>query len=213
MRLRKIEPGIVIHCNTKEEMKELSNHIEIFPGVDHIWNYRNDGLKTNCILLNDECKYKSFDTYSYFERIGKKIIEFSDLILPELTLGEAWSALGDISDEYLFDYFDVEDKYHARREEIICGAEWSELVDLVNQWKADHEKKEPEIETVDICRIIEIMPDGKKRCVHEEDIKAEPELPYGNEQIAVHEILKRYCMEHDGDFIAVHEVVSRVKKV
>ena len=26
-------------------------------------------------------------------------------------------------------------------------------------------------------------------------------------------ILKNYCMEHDGEFIAVHEVVSRVKKV
>ena len=25
--------------------------------------------------------------------------------------------------------------------------------------------------------------------------------------------LKRYCMEHDGEFIAVHEVVSRVKVV
>ena len=49
--------------------------------------------------------------------------------------------------------------------------------------------------------------------MHEEDIKPDPELPYGSEDISVHEILKRYCMEHDGEYIAVHEVVSRVKAV
>lgn len=30
--------------------------------------------------------------------------------------------------------------------------------------------------------------------------------------LEVEETLKRYCIEHDGEFIAVHEVVSRVKK-
>ena len=87
------------------------------------------------------------------------------------------------------------------------------IVEICQRWKSDHEKKEPEIETVDICRIIEVLPDGRKRCVHEEDIKPDPELPFGSEQIAVEETLKHYCMEHDGEFIAVHEVVSRVKAV
>lgn len=70
---------------------------------------------------------------------------------------------------------------------------------------------EPEIETVSICRIIEVLPDDRKRCVHEEDIKTD-QTPCGSERIAVEEILKRYCMEHDGEFRAVHEVISRVKK-
>ena len=82
------------------------------------------------------------------------------------------------------------------------------------KWKANREKKEPEIETVDICRIIEILPDGRKRCVHEEDIKPDSDFPFGgNECEAVEEILKSYCMEHEGKFIAVHEVISRVKEV
>ena len=62
-----------------------------------------------------------------------------------------------------------------------------------------------------MCRIIKILPD-RKMVVHEEDIKSE--LPFGgDERQKVEEILKRYCMEHDGEYIAVHEVVSRVKAV
>ena len=88
----------------------------------------------------------------------------------------------------------------------------TEIVDAIKKWKAEHEKKESEIETVDTCRNIEVLPDGRKRCVHEEDIKSE--FPFGgDEREKVEEILKRYCMEHDGEYIAEHEVVSRVKAV
>ena len=86
------------------------------------------------------------------------------------------------------------------------------IIDACIKWKSDHEKKEPEIETVDICRIIEIQPNGKKRCVHEEDI-SDGELMYSGDAVEkCRYILKNYCKEHDGEFIAVHEVVSRVKK-
>lgn len=87
------------------------------------------------------------------------------------------------------------------------------LIKICKQWKADHEKEAPEIETVDICRIEKILPDGSTCRVHEEDIKPDPDLPYGSEREAVERILKRYCMEHEGVYRAVHEVVSRVKAV
>lgn len=70
--------------------------------------------------------------------------------------------------------------------------------------------KELRIETVDVCRIIKLLPDGSRRCVHEADI--EPDAPLGSERLAAEEMLKAYCMEHEGDYIAVHEVVSRIKK-
>ena len=88
-----------------------------------------------------------------------------------------------------------------------------EIVSKIAKWKANHEKKPPQIETVDICRIQEILPDGRKRCVHEEDIKPDPDLPYGGERLAAEDILRRYCMEHEGVYRAVHEVISRVKAV
>lgn len=83
------------------------------------------------------------------------------------------------------------------------------LLEICRQWKEDHAA--PEFETVDVCYIMELLPDGSRRCVHEEDITLSPEQPYGSEREAAEEILKRYCMEHEGRFIALHEVVSRVK--
>lgn len=89
----------------------------------------------------------------------------------------------------------------------VCIKRTKDVIEVLTQWKSEHGKKEPEIETVDICRIIEIQPNGKKRCVHEEDI------PEGsNEYQKRLEILTRYIMEHDGEYIAVNGVVSRVKK-
>lgn len=213
MRLKEIKPGMVIHCKNDEEKQALLEEAE---RLGYRW-YIDERTPTDKTLgsgytihFHDKSLFANYKHIKWSNET-EGATEFSDLILPEPKAEEVWNTLRDIPDNYLIEFSDWTDR-NSFREDIICGAEWSELVDLVNQWKADHSKKEPEIETVDICRIIEIMPDGKKRCVHEEDIKAEPELPYGNEQIAVHEILKRYCMEHDGDFIAVHEVVSRVKK-
>ena len=137
----------------------------------------------------------------------KKNTEFSDLILPELTAEEVLQICNEICSST-----------------IACGyctmagncfndndSDYSKVVEICEKWKSDHEKKEPEIETVDICRIIEVMPNGSKRCVHEEDIVSE--LAFGGDECdIVHKILKRYCMEHEGEFIAVHEVVSRVKR-
>lgn len=84
------------------------------------------------------------------------------------------------------------------------------LLKICRQWKADHAA--PEIETVDVCYIMELLPDGSRRCVYEEDITLSPEQPHGSEREAAEEILKRYCMEHEGKFIALHEVVSRAKE-
>lgn len=86
----------------------------------------------------------------------------------------------------------------------------TKLLEICHQWKADHAA--PEIETADVCYIMELLPDGSRRCVHEEDITLSPETPHGSEREAAEDILKRYCMEHEGKFIALHEVVSRVKR-
>lgn len=135
-------------------------------------------------------------------------------IEPELTAEEIIHTLGEICTEY-------KDCIKCPLYSInisLCNPQLmlensERIVNILTKWKSKHEKKAPEIETVDICRIIKILPDGRKHCVHEEDIKPDPELPYGSEQLAAEEMLKAYCMEHEGEFIAVHEVVSRVKAI
>lgn len=218
MRLKEIKPGMYIYCKNLDELKALLAEANRLG-----YRWADGTLATNvCCTENASIKFHSEDTRRPYKYItwgeAKEGTEFSDLILPELTAEEALRISTEICNASDCDNgcplaAELDD---FTKQCMICPKSlktYSETIPIIcAQWKADHEKKEPEIETVDICRIIEIQPDGRKRCVHEEDIKSDPELPYGSEQIAVHEILKRYCMEHDGEFIAVHEVVSRVKR-
>ncbi len=212
MRLKEIKPGMAIHCNNDEEKKALLEEAE---RLGYLWS---NGFKptkayfpSNTLVFQENGLKKKI----YWTGDSKNHTEFSDLILPELMAEEVVPILTEICNRYN-ENEDCEGCPLNGLERICNGNEcpftfkdYEQVMEICAKWKSDHEKKEPEIETVDICRIIEIQPDGKKRCVHEEEIK--PELPFDmNKDVA--EILKRYCMEHDGEFIAVHEVVSRVKR-
>ena len=213
MKLKEIKPGMVIHCKNDEEKKALLEEAE---RLGYVWivNGKNPTDETTITESTIHILLKHI-TWS---DTTEGAIEFSDLILPEMTAEELLNILNEIihcgvrrCDECPL----------AENGETLCtddkgGVKISnpdKLISICQQWKANHEKKEPEIETVDICRIIEIQPDGKKRCVHEEDI-SDGELMYSGDAVEnCRYILKNYCKEHDGEFIAVHEVVSRVKAV
>lgn len=213
MRLKEIKPGMVIHCKNDEEKKALLEEAE---RLGYVWivNGKNPTDETTISGSTIHILLKHI-TWS---DTTEGAIEFSDLILPEMTADELLNILNEIihcgvrrCDECPL----------AENGETLCtddagGVKISnpdKLISICQQWKSDHEKKEPEIETVDICRIIEIQPDGNKRCVHEEDI-SDGELMYSGDAVEnCRYILKNYCKEHDGEFIAVHEVVSRVKAV
>lgn len=209
MRLKEIKPGMVIHCKTQEEKKALLEEAE---RLGYVWAYSKNKptsylCEGNTIHFHEKNERNKFN-YIAWSDDTKGVTEFSDLILPELTAEEAieWLAQHRLDDEYENAF-----GFASPFDEIIneeCTAE--DIVKGIAKWKSNHEKKEPEIETVDICRIIEIQPDRRKRCVHEIDLNPDGEMLF-KEQIE--EILKRYCMEHDGEFIAVHGVVSRVKAV
>ena len=213
MKLKEIKPGMVIHCKNDEEKKALLEEAE---RLGYVWivNGKNPTDETTISGSTIHILLKHI-TWS---DTTEGAIEFSDLILPEMTADELLNILNEIihcgvrrCDECPL----------AENGETLCtddvgGVKISnpdKLISICQQWKYEHEKKEPEIETVDICRIIEIQPDGKKRCVHEEDI-SDGELMYSGDAVEnCRYILKNYCKEHDGEFIAVHEVVSRVKAV
>ena len=208
MKLKEIKPGMAIHCKNDEEKKAL------YQELCRIGNIRTD-------LYEDSFPNFKNNRFSYLIKDLKNqtwgiadcaTVEFSDLILPELTAEEAIKIFGEICKGSCqgCPLYAVE-PYEAC--ENLCYENPEKIVEILAQWKANHEKKEPEIDTVDICRIIEIQPDGKKRCVHEEDI-SDGELMYSGDAVEnCRYILKNYCKEHDGEFIAVHEVVSRVKAV
>ena len=212
MRLKEIKPGMVIHCKTQEEKKALLEEAE---RLGYRWR-GEENLPTDktvdsgmTIHFNNKNVWKDYKHITW-SNYTYGVTEFSDLILPELTAEEVLKIRNELDSAFVRDYLGI--FCEMSLDKMLRTATPEQIIDMCHQWRATHEKKEPEIETVDICRIIEIQPDGRKRCVHEEDIKPDSDLPYGYERDSVNAILKRYCMEHDGEFIAVHEVVSRVKE-
>lgn len=215
MKLKEVKPGMAVKCKTKEEAIAL-----------WMWFYENgyvrkehpeDGLDNflscfSCSLFYISESINSWGTFSEGIADVKKV-QFSDLVIPELSAEEALLAYDKMCKEnYCCNdcpIYGILGHECAKR----MDGHITEIIDAIKKWKADREKKEPEIETFYNCRIMQIFPDRSRRCVHEEEAKADPYLPYGGESSAAEEILKRYCMEHDGEFIAVHEVVSRVKAV
>ena len=209
MKLKEIKPGMVIHWKTEDEKAALLEELE---RLGYEW-YRtkrkpteacNDKDVGHAIFVYNDNGYKNITHGNNLEEVTHN---FTDLIIPEMSAEEVLQICSEICNGGPCDECIIGEEN--------CFAEpysdKKKVIEICQKWKSDHEKKEPEIETVDVCRIIKILPD-RKMVVHEEDIKSE--LPFGgDERQKVEEILKRYCMEHDGEYIAVHEVVSRVKAV
>lgn len=71
-------------------------------------------------------------------------------------------------------------------------------IEILKQYKKDHEKKEIEVVQKLYCLVI----DEKRTVVHEEEI---------DNHDSCEEVLKRYCEEHDGKFFAIAECRYEVK--
>ncbi len=80
-----------------------------------------------------------------------------------------------------------------------------EIVEVIKQWKADHEKKPIETEFAWYVQIIEADTHTLK---HEE--KVESDIKSMDARKA--EILKKYCSEHDGKYYAISERRCVVKE-
>ena len=81
------------------------------------------------------------------------------------------------------------------------------VLEIIKQWKKDHEKKEVEVEIVDVIRIIEDT-GNLKRCVHEE----KTDVVFSEINAEIKRVLKDWCKDHDGNFFAVMESRCVVKE-
>lgn len=130
---------------------------------------------------------------------------FEGLAEDELTVEEAIKILGEICCE----------------NELCCGCPISEakgkmscqnfrrdkteeVLEILKQFKKDHEKKEVEVESKLYCRIID---GGDGSTVRSEALQDGINL---NDEIK--EILAKYCSEHVGDYFAVYENRWMVKQ-
>lgn len=80
------------------------------------------------------------------------------------------------------------------------------VLEIIKQWKKDHEKKEVETErAIMVCVLVGNDCNGK--CVHEE------EVPSGETwERAQERVLKEYCENHEGKYISTICGICRVKE-
>ena len=83
-----------------------------------------------------------------------------------------------------------------------------EVLEILKQWKADHEKKDVEVEFACIVRVIEDT-GSSKRCVYEEDVTEVKDETF---KMTMKRILEEDCKEHEGKFFTVYEERCRVKE-
>lgn len=80
------------------------------------------------------------------------------------------------------------------------------VLEIIKQWKKDHEKKEVETERAIMVRVL-VGNDCNGKCVHEE------EVPSGETwERAQERVLKEYCENHEGKYISIICGICRVKE-
>ena len=150
MRLKEIKPGMVVHCKNDDDKKALLEEAERLG-----YKWRNNKSATDFMMFN-----KAGNTIHFHERnelVSHRYItwsdktdgvtEFSDLIIQELTAEEAIKLHTEVCCSsckecplYNVDgYSDCDD---------LCINNPEKAIEILAQWKSEHEKKEPEIEWV-----------------------------------------------------------------
>lgn len=220
MRLKEIKPGMVIHCKSDDEKKALLEEAE---RLGYVW-YSTKEKPTERSVCDIGCtihfygKGTSIFSADYKHithscQTGDSVIEFSDLIMPEMTAEEV---LDWISEHY-------RDKEWIKcfgtnycMDEVVERLGVDNVISKIAQWKSDHEKKEPEIKTEWFWqgRIFEIEKDGGYYQIKGGNGFYDTGCKYRDDaEEYMEDKLKEHCKTNDGEFIAVVEHVCRVKAV
>ena len=152
MKLKEIQPGMVIHCKNDDERKALLEEAEKlgyrWRGGYKISDYKkyNTGHTIHFYGPSSSTNYN----YILWSNDTDGVTEFSDLILPEMTAEEFLQVINDICNTY------SNCSYDCKKECPFCKGyckEWmakhpKDTIEICAQWKSYHEKKEPEIEWV-----------------------------------------------------------------
>ena len=149
MRLKEIKPGMVIHCKDYEEKKALLEEAERlgyrWGGTANLPTSMPNNLGST-IHFHEKNEFIGFKHIAWSKNT-EGVTEFSDLIMPELTAEEAIRintqlCFGSCDECPLYKvdgYSDCDD---------LCINNTEKAIEILAQWKSDHEKKEPEIEWV-----------------------------------------------------------------
>ena len=144
MKLKEIKHCMAICCTNIEQVRELDKKMKSGKCFE-------DFLPFPCYILTDGKKYygcvkdKNFISSKNYNPVPQ-IVNFSDLIIPEMSAEDALLAYDQMCREnYCCSDCPI---YGIVGEE--CTHEMdghiTEIMDAIKKWKSEHEKKEPEIE-------------------------------------------------------------------
>lgn len=216
MQFKEIKPGMNIHCNSFEEKMML---LEELGRLGYLWcgsrNYPTEATSDSGSIIHiiDDRGQKRLLCSNSFNEVTH---EFSDLI-PEVTAAEAveWLAThyfdGELTKVFGQDDFgnnigiaDITTKYSP-----------DEIIKKISEWKMKVDCVEPELEVIDVCRILEIRPNGSKQYVHTEVLEIADE-DGAQKKIKIREQCKKilidYYRKHPSPrYVAIHDEVYRLK--
>lgn len=216
MKLKEIKPGMVIHCKTEEEAVALHTELcrigNMSTDMDNLSNFID--VSYLCYeILNLNTKTWRFATEHEFEE--KNGIEFSDLIIPELSAKEVLETMKEICD------FVAECKvcpFVGECDPTCTPFDVEKTVEICTEWRNKHpkeEKRKLETEWVNVVRIIKVHTNGKKECVHEVDLfvcSDDVAIPYHEIEESAERELKDYVANHKGNYFATLEHICRIKE-
>lgn len=151
MKLKEIKQDMAIHCTSRDQLQCLVN---IGVADENLTKYDVPiwihvfGNKICCWM--PEVDKNGMKGKEFYEKDGCHCVEFSDLIIPEqeLSAEEALLAYDQMcrenyccSDCPIYEILGHECTHK-------MDGHITEIVDAINRWKVEHEKKEPEIEWV-----------------------------------------------------------------
>lgn len=154
MRLKEIKPGMAIHCKNDEEKKALLEEAE---RLGYRWSGKAKLPTENAFYSGMTIHFYDKNVFDDYKHITwsdntKGVTEFSDLILPEITADELLNILNEIT--HCGDRR-CDDCPLAEKGKTLCTNDYGviisnpdKLISICQQWKSDHEKKEPEVEWV-----------------------------------------------------------------
>lgn len=207
MKLKEIKPGMAIHCKTEDEYKKLGEEAQKLGFGQLPIRFNEDSFISDYVYVITE------DGIFWSDVTCREYIEFSDLIIPQLTAEEVLSAISEMcrnkscKECYLGAYCD-----HTNSTCSIQLMEPDVVIDACIKWKSDHEKKGPEIEKYDAVRVVECS-DGAEKVVYEEPVPEDFDYEQESVDDFVEETLLNYCKEHKGTYEAYMAHFCRVKAV
>lgn len=143
MRLKEIENGTIVHCETKEDAKKLVELTGSDNAFEEHWENNFEGIAYRI----EDGKIDGYSDLGWYEDGCYEIVKFSDIIEDELTAEEALKIYAKVCERGCEDC-PIRNHYNENDCEYYMRNNAKEVVELLKEWKAQQEKKEPKVEWV-----------------------------------------------------------------